>query len=53
MQLNWSGASITQGGTSYIMPNGTGGVTVTNRTFGPNNHSYYNGSVYIQAPGTF
>jgi hypothetical protein len=53
MQLSWSSASQTQGGTSYIMPNGTGGVTVTNRTFGPSNHNSYNGSVYIQAPGTF
>ena len=48
MQLSWAGASKTQGGTSYIMPNGTGGVTVTNRTFGPSNHTDSNGSVYIE-----
>ena len=51
-----AGASIQQnsgvGGTSYIMPTGTSGVTVTNRTF-LGNHSNYDGSVYIQAPGTF
>jgi hypothetical protein len=48
MQLSWASASKTQGGTSYIMPNGTGGVTVTNRTFGPSNHTDSNGSVYIE-----
>ena len=35
------------GGTSYIMPNGTGGVTVSNRTFS-GNHGAANGSVTIQ-----
>ena len=41
-----------QGGTSYIMPNGTGGVIVTNRVF-VGTHGNREGSVYIQAPGTF
>ena len=35
------------GGTSYIMPNGTGGVTVSNRTFS-GNHGAAAGSVTIQ-----
>ena len=36
-----------QGGTSYIMPNATGGVTVTNRVFVGTN-SYIDGSVVIE-----
>jgi hypothetical protein len=36
----------TVGGTSYIMPNGTGGVTVTARTFS-GNHTDIHGSIII------
>tara|TARA_Y100000389_G_scaffold116550_1_gene113739 strand:- start:420 stop:2393 length:1974 start_codon:yes stop_codon:yes gene_type:complete len=34
-------------GTQYIMPNGTGGVTVTNRTFDTSNNNG-NGEVYVE-----
>jgi len=43
-----SSGALAQGGTSYIMPNGTGGVTVTNRLFQGTNNSANNGSVYIE-----
>jgi hypothetical protein len=42
-----SSGALAQGGTSYIMPNGTGGVTVTNRLF-QSYHGSDNGSVYIE-----
>jgi len=46
MPYNSTGSDNSQGGTSYII------TTATNRTFS-GNHSSYEGSVYIQAPGQF
>jgi hypothetical protein len=47
-----SGSGVAEGGTSYIMPNGTSGVTVANRSF-LGNHSSTHGQCIVQAPGTF
>ena len=42
-----TGSDNSQGGTSYIMPSGTGGITVTNPTFS-GNHTDADGSVHIE-----
>ena len=45
---NYGTGTVAGGSTSYIMPNGTGGVTVSNRTFVGNNVSSLNGFVHIE-----